>query len=241
MSFNRPGYGSSAETPPSLASVGEDAVGVADAFGIHEFAVLGTSGGGPYALATGLAAPGRVRGIGVAAGVGPWRLIDPPVPEDPERRLLALADAGKVSAALDGFLRQAETEFDSLLARDDEDMVKAFFAHARPEETLWLDDDVRRYWAADLRDALRTYDGYARDNVAWGGEWDIDPSEVSCPTWLWYGDQDRLVSLAHGHWLAERIPTATLVIREGKGHGSTSFEFWDEMFATLRTQLTTGA
>src|SRR5262245_32281658 len=65
VSLNRPGYGRSTDTPPGLASVGLDTMRVADALGIDRFAVLGASGGGPYALATGLADPSRVLAIGV--------------------------------------------------------------------------------------------------------------------------------------------------------------------------------
>lgn len=61
VSFNRPGYGRSTDTPPGLTSVGLDTLRLADELGVEPFAVLGASGGGPYALATGLADPGRVR------------------------------------------------------------------------------------------------------------------------------------------------------------------------------------
>jgi pimeloyl-ACP methyl ester carboxylesterase len=80
---------------------------------------------------------------------------------------------------------------------------------------------------------LRTNDGAARDNVAWGGAWDIDPGDLDVPCWLWYGELDQMVRLSHGHWLAERIPGSTLVIRTGKGHGATIFGYWDDMLATL--------
>lgn len=35
---------------------------------------------------------------------------------------------------------------------------------------------------------------------------------------LWYGTDDRFAPLAHGRWLAENLPGARLVIREGEGH-----------------------
>ena len=106
VSFNRPGYGRSTDSPPSLASVGLDSLHVTEALGITAFAVLGVSGGGPYALATGLADPERVRAVGVAAGIGPWRLIEPSDEQNPDLPLLALADAGDVSGALTGFRAQ---------------------------------------------------------------------------------------------------------------------------------------
>lgn len=237
VSVNRPGYGRSTDTPPGLASVGLDTLRVAEALDIDAFAVLGASGGGPYALATGLADPMRVRAVGLAAGVGPWRLIEPPDSEDPDLPLLARADAGDVSGALDGFREQGSVAFGRVLALPDEAMVEAFFADAPEADVAWLDGTAKKLWAADLRDALQSYDGYARDNVSWGGDWDIDPSRLAVPSWLWYGDQDRMVAPSHGRWLAERIPGSTLVIRAGKGHGGTIFEYWDDMLATLRDQV----
>jgi pimeloyl-ACP methyl ester carboxylesterase len=237
VAFSRPGYGRSTDSPPSLASVGQDTLHVADALGIAAFAVLGISGGGPYALATALAAPERVRAVGVAASIGPWRLIEPPDEEDPELPLLALADSGDVSGALAGFRAQGAVAFERLLGLADDAMIEEFFRDAPAADIGWLDADAKRRWAADLREALLTYDGYARDNVAWGAEWDIDPTQLRMATWIWHGDQDRMVPSSHGRWLAQRVPHATLVIRSGRGHGGAIFEHWDDMLATLRDEL----
>lgn len=234
VSFSRPGYGRSTDTAPSLASVGADTLHVADALSLESFAVLGVSGGGPYALATALADPGRVRAVGLAAAVGPWRLIDQADANDPDRKILALADRGDVAGALEGFRRQGAVAFDRMLRLPDDAMIEEFFAGAPAGDLGWLDAATKRLWAADMRDALQTYDGYARDNVAWGAAWDIDVTAVAVPTWIWQGDRDRMVPPPHGRWLAERIPGATLVVRPGKGHGGSVFEHWDDMLATLR-------
>ena len=68
VSFNRSGYGRLTDTAPSLASVGVDTLPVADALGIDSFAVLAASGGGPYALATGLADQSRAQAVRLAGG-----------------------------------------------------------------------------------------------------------------------------------------------------------------------------
>jgi pimeloyl-ACP methyl ester carboxylesterase len=233
ISFSRPGYGRSTNTPPSLASVGQDTLRVADELGVDQFVVLGASGGGPYAIATGLADPQRVRAVGLAGGVGPWRLIRPADPDDPDLPLLALADAGDVAGALEGFCRQGAAEYGEMLTLDDESMIDAFLEHAPQDDIRWLDEAARRVWAADAREALASYDGYARDNVAWGGAWDIDPTHLTGPIWLWYGDLDRMVPVSHGHWFSERVPQATLIVRPGEGHGTTIFGHWDDMLTTL--------
>jgi pimeloyl-ACP methyl ester carboxylesterase len=212
---------------------------VADALGVGEFAVLGASGGGPYALATGLADPDRVCAVGMAAGIGPWRLIDPPDEADPDRPLLALADIGDVEGALEGFRAQGSVAYSRMLELADEAMVDEFFQDIPEQHTGWLDAAAKRRWAADLRDALQSFDGYARDNVAWGADWDIDAASLEVPCWLWYGELDRMVAPSHGHWLAERIADSRLVIRPSKGHGGTIFEYWDDMLATLGDEVAT--
>ena len=55
--FDRPGYGSSAQTPLNLSSVAKMAIEVGDRFGIDQFRTTGWSGGGPFALVSGDVSP----------------------------------------------------------------------------------------------------------------------------------------------------------------------------------------
>ncbi len=66
--FDRPGYGASSPTPFGLSSVAEDTALVADELGIPQFATLGQSGGGPFALAAAAILGDRVTRVGVASG-----------------------------------------------------------------------------------------------------------------------------------------------------------------------------
>jgi pimeloyl-ACP methyl ester carboxylesterase len=234
IAANRPGYGAAPDAPTSLSSVARDTLALADGLGLKRFAVLGVSGGGPYALACGALAPERAVAVGVAAGMGPWRLIDPPGNNPQDRAALELADAGDVEAGLAAFRRSAAEEYASMLELDDEAMMNEFIRPIPERERTIFTPEMRVLWAADLREALTSYEGYARDNLAWGGDWDLDLSAVSSPTWLWYGDEDRLVPADHGRWLQERIALSTLVIRSGCGHGRAVFPFWDDMLTTLR-------
>jgi pimeloyl-ACP methyl ester carboxylesterase len=234
LALSRPGYGGSTNTPPSLAGVGADVAQVAGLLGVDRFSVLGMSGGGPYAVASALAAPDRVQALGVLAGVGPWTELDPPTGTDAEeRRWLAEAVAGHPARALGHFLDSAHRAFDSMLALPDEAMLDVFFAGAPAGDIDRSDVAARRRWARDLREALTSYHGFARDNVSWGATWDIDPHDVSVPAHLWYGGADLMVPAAHGAWLADQVPDAHLVVRRGEGHGSVTFGHWPETLATL--------
>lgn len=240
IAANRPGYGAAPDVPTSLSSVAKDTLALADCLGLNRFAVLGVSGGGPYALACGALSPDRVVALGVAVGIGPWRLIDPPGTNPEDRVALALADAGDVEAALAEFRRLATQWYASMLELDDDAMMDEFVRPIAEQERAFFTPQMRAWWAADMREALTSYDGYARDNLAWGGDWDLDLAAVSSPTWLWYGDEDRLVPADHGRWLHERIALSTLVIRPGAGHGGAVYPFWDDMLTTLRGAVLAG-
>ncbi|TDO29659.1 NAD-dependent DNA ligase-like protein [Kribbella sp. VKM Ac-2527] len=157
-----------------------------------------------------------MRAVGLSGGVGPWRLVEPPGPTDPDLPILELAEAGDIKGALKGFRADAGVTYVKLLALPDPAMTEEFFDGILRKTPAGSPRRTSGSSAWTLRDTLRSYDGYARDNVAWGGDWDIDPDHLEVPTWLWFGDLDRMVPPSHGRWFAD-IPNSTLVPRTGKG------------------------
>ena len=206
LSLSRPGYGASTLTPPSLASVGRQVVELADLLGWSTFGAFGSSGGGPYALATASVVPDRVTRVVVAAGPGP-------------------ADDDGGGGADPSVVTAEVREFaDRLLALDHEAFRATMAAEAPPNEHYF---DERPAEAAtffgDLRRALDPPDGFARDNVAWGGPWDFDLSLVKTPVELVYGEADQMVPLKNGQRLAAILPNASLTVLPAAGHGDTTF------------------
>ena len=200
--------------------------------GMEEYAVMGTSGGGPFAAATAVADPDRVRGVAIVAGGGPWRELTPPDPDDEadtrERAVLALLDDGDVDGARERFLAMVTEELSGLVGLDDEARVDAFFGGHGPTAPY-----RRSLWAANLAEVVERPDGYVLDNLAWGGPWDIDPGRITAPTTLWYGDADFLVPVASGEWYAERITGAELVVLPNEGHMEVCSDHATEQLTAL--------
>jgi pimeloyl-ACP methyl ester carboxylesterase len=232
---NRPGYGSS-DLPsgaPSLLTTGRDTAELAQHLGLSGYAVIGVSGGGPFAVATACADPDGVRAVGVVAGIGQWRLFNPAAEdvsdeEIEERGFLALLDAGDVAAARDGFMRNAVEELNALVGLDDEARVDAFFGGHGPQEPYG-----RSLWAVSLSDVVARPDGYVFDNLAWGAVWDVHPRDVVAPTSLWYGDADDACPSAIGEWYADQITGSELTVRPGEDHMAVCSNHWAEQLSTL--------
>lgn len=219
VGFSRPGSGGSTMTTPSLRVVAEDAERVADAAGLDRFAVLGFSGGTPFAAATAALSPDRVRAVGLCAAVAPLPLDERDELEAEKRHL---AD---------------------LLALDDDALAAALVAEAAAEDAPHLDLVLAASQAVTLRDAVGdedggggtpTYETLDFDHAAFSPPWDVDVTTLTAPTWVWQGSRDVVTPLEHARWYAEQIPHATLVVRDGRGHLGSFEAHRDEMLAALR-------
>ena len=221
VSFDRPGYGGSTPAPFGLASIAADAHAVADALGAARFATLGVSGGGPGALAAATVPGGRVSRVGVVSGAAPFQHVPGALDslDDGDRAALALLPGDPAAAAAAfaaGFEPLAELSQDL----DGPGVVSAFADMLAPRDNELLADRPRAAaFEETMREGLRRgTSGGGWDNVSWLGEWDVDLSAVRCPVLLWYGADDRLAPPEHGRYLAQHLPQAQLVTRDGEGH-----------------------
>jgi pimeloyl-ACP methyl ester carboxylesterase len=233
LAISRPGYGASTTTAPGLLSVGRDVGELASGLGVEEFAVLGASGGGPFALATSVAIPTRVRKVLVAAGPGPYHVISPEVlaPEDVEA--LDLLATGDVEGAVSIVTAEVSGDFGAMMQVPPSEFETAFAGDV-PRGGGYFDTRPhdRAVFFADLRRGLERYDGFVRDNLSWLGTWDFDLRDVIAPVQLSYGGADSMSPAVHGEWLASHLPTATLTIHPDAGHGEVCFGLVEQLFAT---------
>lgn len=233
ISMSRPGYGGSTTTADaSLAGTGRDTAAVAADLGLDEYAVVGLSGGGPFAVATAIADPGHVRALGVVGGIGPWRIIDPS--RDPDgTRCLTRLDAGDVAGAWDCMRLDVGREYSSYRELDDAARAERVLARIGDGSRLVEDERYRSIWADNMRVFLANFDGMAFDNLAWGATWDVDPGDVAAPTLLWYGESDQACPPTHGRWYAERIPNVELVVLPGERHLDAIDGHWPDVLTGL--------
>jgi pimeloyl-ACP methyl ester carboxylesterase len=84
-----------------------------------------------------------------------------------------------------------------------------------------------------MRLVLANVDGGVRDNLAWGGAWDVDLRDVLAPTVLWLGEDDYRCPLSHGRWYADQIAGSELIVLPSGGHIDVVDGHWPEVLARL--------
>lgn len=219
LSYDRPGYGQSSPQPDrTFADCVTDVVRIADSLEIGRFAVLGSSGGGPFALATAALLPDRVTAVATLCGLGPLadRGFDPWAGMTPAREAefrVFFADPSQFRS----YLEQMRERY---VALTDERIVAQ---HASATIAANLSLDYFQSVMAQIRLGLAPgIEGMWEDNCASFSTWGFDLKSIRVPTQVWHGMADESVPYQHAVWLAENIPAAELHLVEGEGHLSLS-------------------
>jgi pimeloyl-ACP methyl ester carboxylesterase len=234
ISLDRPGYGGSTpSTAASLRRTGTDTAAVAAALGLSDYAVVGQSGGGPFAVATAAVDPSHVRALGVVGGIGPWRVLEDSSRDPEGSKCLELHDAGDAAGAWECMKRDVEQSYAELATLDDSGLADWIMPRVGAGSRLSEDQAYRALWAENLRVVADGVLGSAYDNIAWGARWDVDPGDIAAPTTLWYGELDVRCPVAHGQWYADGIPDSRLVVIPRQAHLDVIDAHWPEVFAGL--------
>jgi pimeloyl-ACP methyl ester carboxylesterase len=241
IGIDRPGIGAS--TPYQYGAVvdfADDLRTVADTLGIDKMAVIGLSGGGPYALGCGAAMPDRVLAVGVLGGVAPTIGADA-ISGGVTALALWVAPLLRVAGlpirwaavALIRMVRPFAEPAVYMYARISPEADRRLLV--RPEfKAMFLDDLLngsRKQLSAPFADVIV----FARD-------WGFRLEEVKIPVRWWHGDADHIVPFAHGQHVVSRLPDAELTTLSGESHLAglgfaeqilrTMTELWDDIEKT---------
>lgn len=206
--YDRPGYGPSTRAPGrSVADGAADLAAVADALGIGAFALFGHSGGGPHVLAAAALLPERVKAVVSMSSLAPYEAaasgLDYFAGMHPNGAAELRASA-KGREALEKQFAAGEFDPEIFTPRD----------HAAFEgEWGWIGRIAGKAMKSGIGPAVD-------DDLAFVAPWGAPLDGIGSRVLIAHGDEDRMVPVAHAHWLAARLPTAELRIAPGDGHVS---------------------
>lgn len=236
VAFDRPGYGHSPlDYGASLASRTEAFVELVNELGLDRFAVLGVSGGGPYAVSMAARLPHRVMALALISPLGPLA--------DIQHRGNGHATAAGHDGAARPSARDVHLSFGHraffldlphhswLLRVNAEIAMRSFraaprffahtFAHLLPESDRRIValPDVERSIVDMTLEATRTgIGGGIADLEIYAAPWGVEFDAIAAPTQIWQGLDDLIVPVAGALELGNLIDGSRVHRIEKAGH-----------------------
>lgn len=208
--FDQVGHGLTGPDPKhdySRANYVADVLAVADTLGLERFVIGGNSMGGKHALAFAAAHPDRVTGLVLVDASGGPMLEDK---ADKDRKDSGGGNIGFAIAQTPGInLLVEQITPRSLIAQSLEQTVSV--------KSVASEAAIDRYWEllrypGNRGATLRRF-GYPYEPLT-----EAEVAAITAPTLILWGEEDRLIPLAAGQWLATTMPNATLKAYPKIGH-----------------------
>ena len=206
--FDQVGHGLTGPDPKddySRANYVAHVGAVADKLGLKQFILGGNSMGGKHALAYAIAHPERVTGLVLVDGSGgPMLKLDKKKDDE---------DSGNI-----GF-KIAQTPGINLLVEQitPRSLIAQSLEQSVSVKSVASEAAIDRYWEmlrypgnrrATLKRFSQPYDPLGEAEIA----------AVATPALILWGEEDRLIPVEAGQWLAKTLPNNRLVVYPGIGH-----------------------
>ncbi|MEP6811559.1 MAG: alpha/beta fold hydrolase [Actinomycetota bacterium] len=237
VSYDRAGYGGSTPKPGrTVADIANDVVDVVDALGVERFASVGGSGGAPHSFALGALVTERCVAVAAIACPAPWGVegIDW-LGGQGEQNVEEFGAALEGPETLEAFLEPLAAELRAATAEEIREVLATLLP---PVDRAVLTGERGAHAKKNIDRAISPgIVGWRDDDLAFTKPWGFELSDIRVPALLWQGVQDKMVPVAHGRWLAERIPGVEAHISEPDGHLSIAVGRLAEIFDWLRGRL----
>jgi pimeloyl-ACP methyl ester carboxylesterase len=220
IGIDRPGLGLSDYQPGRrLVAWPADVVGLADQLGLGRFAVVGFSGGGPYALACAAEIPDRLTACGIVSGVG---VLSPFV------SFLGMWMPYLMLPLMRRLYFRSDEQARASLARFGQ-------RWAAPDQASLRSRSVSETLSASIAEAFRQgTQGAARDGALISGTWGFDLGAISFPDiHLWHGELDNEIQVRSARALVGRLRHCEATYPADDAHISTIVNHASEIVTAL--------
>ena len=225
---DRPGMGLSDYQPKRrLLDWPTDVLELASALGLERFAVIGYSGGGPYALACASQLDTRLSAVGVIAGIGP--LTEPGAVDGMVKNNVRLFQLARRTPWLLRLIFSLNRRMDSLKL-----LQAAVPQMPAVDQAVMRQPGVLAGMAKDYSEAFRQgARGVVHEGALYASEWGFKLGEVTRPVRLWQGEQDTNVPAALGRFQARHLPDCQATFYPADGHISIIVNHAAEILTAL--------
>ena len=227
MAVDRPGMGlSDLKRSREILDWPDDVVELADKLQLDRFAVLGISGGGPYAATCAYKIPERLTATAIVSGMGPFEAphmkdgkswIIPGKPSLIRRLLLMLFDMG---------LRKNPEQF----------VTRSKVQFPEPDRLLLDKPEVAKVYVEMLREAFQLgIGGVYQEAKLYARPWKFQLHDIPVEVHLWHGELDVNVPVSVGHYIADAIPNCRSTFLKEEAHLSLPYNHIQKILTVLVT------
>ena len=231
ISFDRPGIGlSDYKSRYGILDYQDDVIQLADALKIEYFAVLGVSGGGPYAAACSVQYPQRITKIALVNVVCPYDAPGVTQGMNQSDRMSSML-ARRASWLLRLFLRIMANN----TRKNPEGFISGIVKEVPESDKKVLGQQAIQSWLIDtfLESVRSGTKGAAHDYSLITRKWGFHPQDITAEVHLWHGEDDNMVPPSMGRYLVNKIPNCQSNFLVNEGHISLIVNHTDEILHDL--------
>ena len=232
IGIDRPGWGGSSFKPGrTLVEWPADVTALADALGLDRFAVMGLSGGGPYAAVCARFIPERLRAVALVSGVGPLR--GPGATKGMPFPLRMIYGLGRYWPGLAG--RAMAAGIRNILSSEAAEARFAEAMYTEMDRRLLERPEVAKTIIRDMTEAFRQ-DGRIIVSQELGiltSHWGFELAAIEMEVHLFHGESDANAPVAMGRYQASQIPNCRAHFYPGEGHFTVAAKYNAEILDAL--------
>lgn len=231
IAIDRPGCGLSDFQPDRrFMDWPKDVLAVADHLHLNRFAILGYSGGGPYAAVCALTIQDRITKVGIVSGTAPF--VEPHLADGIHKNSRNFMDLSHQKPWLSRLILRMM----GMMARFSPDKVisNALISLPEADQLIISSLEVQQAFLAMIQEALRNGPrGSQHDTRLMVTEWDFRPQDIQIPVHLWHGEIDQNAPVAMGRYMANAISRSQAKFYPNEGHLSLFKNNIEEIFLAL--------
>jgi pimeloyl-ACP methyl ester carboxylesterase len=231
IAVDRPGFGLSDARPDSrLSDWPSDLEELADQLAIDRFSVLGVAGGGPFALASAVKLPERVRAVALVSSIAPHdrpRVLN-------GMDLRARMVLHELPRRLPWLSRRLHARAARLADRDPLRLLREASGTLPASErgSLQSPEIASIFMDAAFEGFRSGPDGLVHELRILAEPWGYALEAIEAPVFLWHGETDRISPVAMAHALAREIAKSQLQTIPDRG-SAIAVEVVPDAIATL--------
>jgi pimeloyl-ACP methyl ester carboxylesterase len=227
IAINRPGYGDSdAQKGNTLLKSADYLSQLADALELPQFALLGYSGGGPFALASASQLSSRIQGMALVASLSPFQ-----VPGATQ----AMQQATKIQYWLTRYFPGLYRTMWTQLAKQPNRFIQGAISSLRPADVKVLSEPTIQHIFTMMIAGMERHDIQAasQEGALISRPWKAPLEKISSPVHIWQGIEDVNAPPSMGQYLAQILPKATFHLLPQEGHISIAVHHAETILTEL--------